>query len=134
MFNRFYQPDIDIEKWLKAPGEIFSTDADLSKSLTLDRYRLCGCRASWTMRHPVVHAPEGVSKGYLGGASAVEICSALYQNSYAIIGVCPLPERMDGTQRDGEHQPVQRHAECKRPERDKHFRTYPVPEIFSASK
>lgn len=44
--------------------------------------------------------------------------------------VCPLPERMDGTQRDGEHQPVQRHAECKRPERYKHFRTYPVPEIL----
>ena len=33
MFNRFYQPDIDIEKMAQSAGNVFSTDADLSKSL-----------------------------------------------------------------------------------------------------
>ena len=33
-----------------------------------------------------IHSPEGVVKVILAGASAAEICSALYQNSYALIG------------------------------------------------
>ena len=92
MFNRFYQPDIDIEKMAQSAGSVFSTDGGRFGSRDMQR------TLSEFLRH---HRR-----------------------------VCPLPERMDGTQRDGEHQPVQRHAECKRPERDKHFRTYPVPEIL----
>ena len=32
-----------------------------------------------------IHSPEGVVKAILAGASAVEICSVLYQNSYGTI-------------------------------------------------
>ena len=33
-----------------------------------------------------IHSPEGIVKAILAGASAVEICSAFYQNSYALVG------------------------------------------------
>ena len=32
------------------------------------------------------HSPEGIVKAILAGASAVEVCSAFYQNSYALVG------------------------------------------------
>ena len=85
MFNRFYQPDIDIEKMAQSAGSVFSTDADLSKSL-----RWIGIASAAVSKLDYaasggIHAPEGVVKAILAGASAVEICSALYQNSYAII-------------------------------------------------
>ena len=32
-----------------------------------------------------IHSPEGIVKAILAGASAVEICSAFYQNSYALV-------------------------------------------------
>ena len=83
--NRFYQPDIDIEKMAQSAGSVFSTDADLSKSL-----RWIGIASAAVSKLDYaasggIHAPEGVVKAILAGASAVEICSALYQNSYAII-------------------------------------------------
>ena len=85
MFSRFYQPDIDIEKMAQSAGSVFSTDADLSKSL-----RWIGIASAAVSKLDYaasggIHAPEGVVKAILAGASAVEICSALYQNSYAII-------------------------------------------------
>ena len=65
---------------------MFSTDADLSKSL-----RWIGIASAAVSKLDYaasggIHAPEGVVKAILAGASAVEICSALYQNSYAIVG------------------------------------------------
>ena len=71
LFNRFYQPDINIEKMIQVSGNVFSNEADLSK---LD-YAASGG----------IHSPEGVVKAILAGASAVEICSVLYQNSATII-------------------------------------------------
>ena len=56
LFNRFYQPDINIEKMIQVSGNVFSNEADLSKALR-----------------------------WIGIASAVEICSVLYQNSATII-------------------------------------------------
>lgn len=86
MFNRFYQPDINIEKMTHTSGNVFSNEADLSKAL-----RWVGI-ASATVNHldyavsGGIHSSEGVVKAILAGASAVEMCSTLYQNSYSIIG------------------------------------------------
>lgn len=85
MFNRFYQPDIDIERMMQTSGNVFSTEADLSKSL---RWIGIASAAISNMDYAVsggIHAPEGVVKAILAGASAVEICSVLYQNSSTII-------------------------------------------------
>lgn len=85
MFNRFYQPDIDIERMVQTSGNVFSSDADLAKAL-----RWIGIASAAVSKLDYaasggIHTPEGIVKAILAGASAVEICSVLYQNSYAII-------------------------------------------------
>ena len=85
LFNRFYQPDINIEKMIQVSGNVFSNEADLSKAL-----RWIGIASAAVNKldyaAPVgTHSPEGVVKAILAGASAVEICSVLYQNSATII-------------------------------------------------
>ena len=57
LFNRFYQPDINIENMEHMSGEIFSNASDLANPLR-----------------------------WIGIASAVEVCSAIYQNTNAFIG------------------------------------------------
>lgn len=86
MFNRFYQPDINIEKITQVPGNVFSNEADLSKSL---RWVGIASATVSNLDYAVsggIHSPEGVVKAILAGASAVEVCSALYQNSASVIG------------------------------------------------
>lgn len=131
MFNRFYQPDIDIEKMAQSAGSVFSTDADLSKSL-----RWIGIASAAVSKLDYaasggIHAPEGVVKAILAGASAVEICSALYQNSYAIIEeyVRFLNAWMERKGMENISQ-FKGMLNVRRPERYKHFRTYPVPKIL----
>ena len=85
MFNRFYQPDIDIEKMAQSAGNVFSTDADLSKSLRWIGIASAAVNKLDYAASGGIHAPEGVVKAILAGASAVELCSALYLNSYAVI-------------------------------------------------
>ena len=85
LFNRFYQPDIDIEKMKQISGNVFSTGADLVKSL-----RWIGIASAAVSKLDYaasggIHSPEGIVKAILAGASAVEICSAFYQNSYALV-------------------------------------------------
>ena len=85
LFNRFYQPDIDIEKMAQSAGNVFSTDADLSKSLRWIGIASAAVNKLDYAASGGIHAPEGVVKAILSGASAVELCSALYLNSYAVI-------------------------------------------------
>lgn len=85
LFNRFYQPDIDIEKMAQTSGNVFSNEADLSKAL-----RWIGISSATVGKLDYaasggIHTPEGVVKAILAGASAVEICSVLYQNSATLI-------------------------------------------------
>lgn len=80
MFNRFYQPDIDIDKMEQTSGQVFSGGAELANSL-----RWIGI-ASSVVEHldyaasGGVHTPKDVIKAILAGASAVEICSTIYKN------------------------------------------------------
>lgn len=85
MFNRFYQPDINIEKMSQVSGEIFSNESNLANAL-----RWIGIASATVKKIDYaasggIHSPEGVVKAILAGASAVEICSALYQGSNCII-------------------------------------------------
>lgn len=86
LFNRFYQPDINIEKMEHTSGEIFSTASALSTPL-----RWIGIASSvvdkidYAASGGVVE-PESVVKAILAGASAVEVCSAIYLNTNMFIG------------------------------------------------
>ena len=86
LFNRFYQPDINIENMEQVSGEVFSTSADLATPL-----RWIGIASSVVNKIDYaasggVANPEAVVKAILAGASAVEVCSAIYQNTNAFIG------------------------------------------------
>ncbi|MDR0940450.1 MAG: dihydroorotate dehydrogenase-like protein [Mediterranea sp.] len=86
LFNRFYQPDIDIEKLTHTSGDIFSKPTDLANTL-----RWIGIASAkvekidYAASRGVV-TPEAVVKTLLAGAAAVEVCSAIYQNTNAFIG------------------------------------------------
>jgi len=87
LFSRFYQPDIDIHKLQIYSGDVFSSSTDIADTLR------------WTpivsRKHPDlsiasctgIHDWEGIVKCILSGASAVEICSAVYQHGNEIISV-----------------------------------------------
>ena len=86
LFNRFYQPDINIEKMEHISGEIFSNASDLANPL-----RWIGIASAvvdkidYAASGGVANA-EAVVKAILAGASAVEVCSAVYLNTNAFIG------------------------------------------------
>lgn len=86
LFNRFYQPDIDIEKMKQISGNVFSTGADLAKALRWIGIASAAVNKLDYAASGGIHSPEGIVKAILAGASAVEICSAFYQNSYALVG------------------------------------------------
>ena len=86
LFNRFYRRDINIENMEQVSGEVFSTSADLATPL-----RWIGIASSVVNKIDYaasggVANPEAVVKVILAGASAVEVCSAIYQNTNAFIG------------------------------------------------
>ena len=85
LFNRFYQPDINIDKMTQVAGDVFSNEADLSNSL---RWTGIASAAVNKIDYAIsggIHSAEGIVKSILAGASAVEICSVLYKESSAVI-------------------------------------------------
>lgn len=63
------------------PGNVFSNEADLSKSLMLGGHCLGNGRNSVYAVSGGVSISEGEVKAILAGASAVEVCSAFYQKT-----------------------------------------------------
>jgi dihydroorotate dehydrogenase (fumarate) len=85
LFNRFYQPDIDINKLQMTSGNVFTSSAEISDTLRWTgiingRLPQLSIAASTG-----VHDWEDIIKCILSGASAVQICSTLYQNGNEII-------------------------------------------------
>jgi len=79
LFNRFYSPDIDLDKMEIISTNVFSTPQELSTSLRwigimANRVK-CDLAASTG-----VHDGKAVIKQILAGADAVQMVSALYQN------------------------------------------------------
>lgn len=80
LFNRFYHPDIDIDKMEYTAGHILSEPADLANSL-----RWTGI-ASATVKNNSLAVSGGIQNGkdivkaILAGAVAVEVCSAIYRH------------------------------------------------------
>jgi dihydroorotate dehydrogenase (fumarate) len=79
LFNRFYSPDFDIEKFEVAQTNVLSTPGDLVTSLRwvamMSQKVDCDLAASTG-----VHDGEAVIKQLLAGAQAVQVVSALYKN------------------------------------------------------
>lgn len=85
LFNRFYQPDINIDSLIPTACNIFTNEAEFPESL-----RWVGI-ASGSVPHMDyalsggVHASQSVIKALLAGASAVQLCSTIYLHTPYII-------------------------------------------------
>jgi dihydroorotate dehydrogenase (fumarate) len=80
MFNRPYQIDIDIEQMEYSSAKVVSQPSDLVNPL-----RWVGIASATIEGMPFalsggVHSGAAVIKSLLAGASAVEVCSAIYRN------------------------------------------------------
>ena len=85
LFNRFFSPDIDIDKFEVTPTHVFSTPEEIATSLRwvamLSDKLHCDIAASTG-----VHDGAGVVKQLLAGAKAVQVASTLYKNGFEQIG------------------------------------------------
>jgi dihydroorotate dehydrogenase (fumarate) len=84
LFNRFYSPDIDIDKFKLSATHIFSTPGEIYHPLRwvalLSGNVQCDVAASTG-----VHDAEGMIKMLLAGAKAVEVVSTVYQHGHVRI-------------------------------------------------
>lgn len=85
LFNRFYEPDIDINKMTLTPAEVFSNPSDMRRSLrwvAITSYKVKNIDISASTG---VHDGTAVIKQLLAGATTVQTCSAIYKNGPEII-------------------------------------------------
>jgi dihydroorotate dehydrogenase (fumarate) len=86
LFNRFYNPDINIESLEVTSGAILSTPADILQSLrwVAIMSERCDCDL---IASTGVHNAEGVIKQILAGATAVQMASSFYTNGIPYLEV-----------------------------------------------
>jgi len=79
MFNRFYSPDIDIDKMELAAPQIYSSADEMHETLRwisiMSERVTCNLAASTG-----IHTGEDVIKMLLAGATAIQLVSTLYKN------------------------------------------------------
>lgn len=87
LFNRFYNPTIDIDRMKVVPGSALSVEEENSNTLRwislLAAQGIPCCLSASTG----VHTAEDVVRQILAGASSVQVCSTLYHNGVDHIAV-----------------------------------------------
>lgn len=79
LFNRYYRPDIDINKLKIITGNIYSSPEEIT--LALRWIALMSSKVnSELIASTGIYNAEGVIKYLLAGASSVQLCSVLYKN------------------------------------------------------
>lgn len=82
LFNRFYEPDFDINAMNMKPSPILSSHHDLQHTL-----RQIGLLSASSEKIDIsasggIHNAEGMIKSLLAGAQTTQICSVLYQKGF----------------------------------------------------
>ncbi len=85
LFNRFYQPDVDIERFRLTPAKIFSDPREMTHSLRWISL-LSGEMDVDFAATTGIHDSEAVIKQLLVGATVTQLCTTLYQNGIEYIG------------------------------------------------
>lgn len=85
LFNRFFEPDFDLDTLTVVPTNVLSTPSDLGKSLRWiaimsERVKCDLCASTG------VHDGKAVIKQILAGAKAVQIASVIYKKGSKVIG------------------------------------------------
>lgn len=85
LFNRFFEPDIDIERMAFTAGDPFSRPSELRN--VLRSTALCSTVLPLldVAVSTGVHDGEAAVKAILCGASAVEVCTAIHRHGYEVI-------------------------------------------------
>lgn len=86
LFNRFFEPDIDVEKMCLVPGNPFSEASELRNVLRSTALCATALPQLDIAVSTGVHDGEAVVKSLLCGANAVQICTAIHQHGYEVIG------------------------------------------------
>jgi len=85
MFNKFYEPDIDIENLKQVNHDIFSNPSDsrsVLRWLSITSALVSGIDYSASTG---IHDGTNAVKALLAGANTIQVCSALYQNGLSVI-------------------------------------------------
>ena len=85
-FNRPYQTDIDVESMRYVSGKVTSTPSYLSRQLRWVGLISAAVKGVSLTLSGGVHAHNDVIKAVLAGASAVEVCSVLYEQGDKWVG------------------------------------------------
>jgi len=85
LFNRFYEPDINLETLELTSSEVFSSPLDLRRSL-----RWVGMVSSKVSNLDIaastgIHNGDAVIKQLLAGAQVAQLCSTLYINGISVV-------------------------------------------------
>ena len=97
LFNRFFSPDFDIDKFEVKSSNLFSAPSDLSISLRW--IAIMAARVNCDLAASTgVHDGVALIKQLLAGADAVQVASTLYENGKGRIGemLKTLEEWMEG--------------------------------------
>lgn len=90
MFNRFYQPDFDLEKLEVGPNLVLSTSNELRLPLRWVAILYNNVKASLALTSGV-HTPEDIIKVMMAGGDVAQVCSELL-----VKGVGRISELLDG--------------------------------------
>lgn len=85
MFNRFYEPDINLETLELTSSEVFSSPGDVRKTL-----RWVGLVSTKVHKLDIaastgIHDGQAVIKQLLAGAQVAQLCSTLYLNGTGVV-------------------------------------------------
>jgi dihydroorotate dehydrogenase (fumarate) len=86
LFNRFYNPDIDIDTLEVTSGAILSSPSDIHQSLRWIAIMSERCECD-LIASTGVHDSEGLIKQLLVGAAAVQMASSFYKNGIPYLKV-----------------------------------------------
>jgi dihydroorotate dehydrogenase (fumarate) len=87
LFNRFYEPDIDIHYKKFKVAQVFSSPADIRTTLRWVAIASSQIEDIDISASTGVHNGEAVIKLLLAGAKTVQICSVLYKKGPEVIGL-----------------------------------------------
>lgn len=85
LFNRFFEPDIQIDKVELTNSEVFSTPFDYSKTLRWTAIASGQLKDATLSASTGIHTGETIVKMLLAGAQTTQICSAIYLNGPQVI-------------------------------------------------
>lgn len=85
LFNRFYEPDINIYNMNLKAAEVFSSPSDIRRSLRWVSIVSSKIHNIDVSASTGVHDGEALIKQLLAGAKTVQVCSAIYKNGPTVV-------------------------------------------------